>query len=296
MVNNEFDNYFKECPELSVKKSTGVTPSEEKLCKLGYGTFLSLWSYPNVFQKHKQVKELCDLLVVFENHIIIFSDKKCKFGDSGDINVDWIRWYKKSILASARQLRGAKTWIANHPDRICLDDSYKDSIYNKLLPMVGVLNKYDKSVLRLHSGEFANTETNTENILETLVRICNDLGINIPPPEVRVGHGLHIEENKRLVDLLRLFDCIVEVNASSNFALGHVKDLREIPYQFYLDNGIRVVLSTDGGGFYSTSNGQEKMIASTFVDVEDLEKILESDRDIYSRKAGEVIHEKRVGR
>ena len=177
-----------------------------------------------------------------------------------------------------------------------LDDSYKDSIYNKLLPMVGVLNKYDKSVLRLHSGEFANTETNTENILETLVRICNDLGINIPPPEVRVGHGLHIEENKRLVDLLRLFDCIVEVNASSNFALGHVKDLREIPYQFYLDNGIRVVLSTDGGGFYSTSNGQEKMIASTFVDVEDLEKILESDRDIYSRKAGEVIHEKRVGR
>ena len=38
------------------------------------------------------------------------------------------------------------------------------------------------------------------------------------------------------------------------------------------------------------------MIASTFVDVEDLEKILESDRDIYSRKAGEVIHEKRVGR
>lgn len=123
MTNSEFDDcYPKECPELFIKKSTGVTSSEEKLCKLGYGAFLSLWSYPNLFQKHKQVKELCDLLVVFENHIIIFSDKDCAFGNSGNLNVDWIRWYKKSILASANQLRGAKTWITNHPDRICLDD------------------------------------------------------------------------------------------------------------------------------------------------------------------------------
>jgi hypothetical protein len=45
---------------LPIKKSTGVTDSEAKLCHLGYQTFLSLWSYPNLFQKHKLVKELCD--------------------------------------------------------------------------------------------------------------------------------------------------------------------------------------------------------------------------------------------
>lgn len=28
-------------------------------------------------------KELCDLLVVFENHVIIFSDKDISFKDSG---------------------------------------------------------------------------------------------------------------------------------------------------------------------------------------------------------------------
>ncbi len=177
-----------------------------------------------------------------------------------------------------------------------LTDSYKDSIYNKLHPLIMVLNRYSNSVLRLHSGEFANTDTNTENILSALARICNDLGIRIPPPEVRVGHGLHIEENKRLVELLKAFDCIVEVNASSNFALGHVKDLREVPYQFYLDNGIRMVVSTDGGGFYGTTSKQEKSIASTFVDVEGLEKILENDREIYDRKAGEFVHDKRIGR
>lgn len=65
--------YPRQCSELAIHKSAGVNASEEKLCRLGYRTFLSLWSYPNLFQKHKLVKELCDLLVVFENHIIIFS-------------------------------------------------------------------------------------------------------------------------------------------------------------------------------------------------------------------------------
>ncbi|MDY6180824.1 MAG: SEC-C domain-containing protein [Candidatus Faecousia sp.] len=105
-----------------IQKSHGVTESEEQLCHLGDNTFLSLWSYPNVFKKHKLPKELCDMLVVFDNHIIIFSDKACAFGDSGDIFVDWTRWYKKSILASIRQLCGAKTWISKFPDRICLDE------------------------------------------------------------------------------------------------------------------------------------------------------------------------------
>ena len=107
---------------LPIKKSGGVTDSEAKLCRLGYQTFLSLWSYPNLFQKHKLVKELCDLLVVFENHIIIFSDKDCAFGNSGDIKTDWIRWYKKAILNSANQLRGAMSWIKKCPDRICMDE------------------------------------------------------------------------------------------------------------------------------------------------------------------------------
>lgn len=123
MINDEEKcAYPRQCSEIAIHKSAGVNASEEKLCRLGYRTFLSLWSYPNLFQKHKLVKELCDLLVVFENHIIIFSDKDCAFGDSGDIKTDWLRWYKKSILASAKQLCGAKSWIKKSPDRICMDE------------------------------------------------------------------------------------------------------------------------------------------------------------------------------
>jgi len=38
-------------------------------------------------------KELCDLLVVFEKHILIFSDKDCRFNDAVDLKLAWSRWF-----------------------------------------------------------------------------------------------------------------------------------------------------------------------------------------------------------
>lgn len=108
-------------PELIVQKADGVTDSEKKLITLGYQSFFSLWSYPNPFRKHKLDKELCDLLVVFGDEIIIFSDKDIAFPDEGDIQVNWRRWYKKAITKSCDQLSGAMSWIIKYPDRIALD-------------------------------------------------------------------------------------------------------------------------------------------------------------------------------
>lgn len=108
-------------PEMVVKKSEGLTISEKKLVALGYRTFLRLWSYPNPYKMQKNGKELCDLLIVFDNHIIIFSDKECLYGDSGNQKVDWRRWYKRAIKKSAEQLIGAKAWIERYPDRIAID-------------------------------------------------------------------------------------------------------------------------------------------------------------------------------
>lgn len=108
-------------PEMVVEKSKGLTVSEQKLAALGYQTFLRLWSYPNPYKLQPNGKELCDLLIVFDNHIIIFSDKDCKYGTSGNAQVDWRRWYKKAIQKSAEQLVGAKSWIIRCPDRIAID-------------------------------------------------------------------------------------------------------------------------------------------------------------------------------
>lgn len=113
------------------EKSEGLTPSEKYLGELCEKSFLSLWSWPNVFhikgngtQKH----ELCDLLVVFDKHVIIFSDKSCAFRETDfentdDIQLSWARWYRKSITESKKQLYRAERFIRNHPERLFIDQA-----------------------------------------------------------------------------------------------------------------------------------------------------------------------------
>jgi hypothetical protein len=106
--------------------SSGNTESERYLVGLAKKAFLSLWSYPNVYtdegrQGNGDGKELCDLLVVFGNDVILFSDKACKFSEHNDINIAWNRWYRRAIVKSAKQLSGAESWINRFPDRIFLD-------------------------------------------------------------------------------------------------------------------------------------------------------------------------------
>ena len=109
------------------KRSEGVTPSERYLKRLCDKTFLSLWSYPGVYRDQGQTqvqrlgKEVCDLLVVFENHIIIFSDKDCEFPNTGNVNLDWCRWFRRAVKASAKQLWGAERWIRSFPHRLFID-------------------------------------------------------------------------------------------------------------------------------------------------------------------------------
>lgn len=77
-------------------------------------------------------KELCDLLVVFGNDVILFSDKACMFTGHEDINVAWYRWYRRAIEKSAKQLNGAESWLKRFPERIFLDKDCKTSLPIKL--------------------------------------------------------------------------------------------------------------------------------------------------------------------
>lgn len=113
--------------DTAIVRSKGATASERYLGKLCERSFLSLWSYPGVYRDQgpspgkRDGKEVCDLLVVFENHVIIFSDKHCHFANSGNLQVDWGRWYRKAILKSAEQAWGAERWIRQFPSRLFLD-------------------------------------------------------------------------------------------------------------------------------------------------------------------------------
>lgn len=104
-----------------IHKSEGSTDSERYLKKLCDRSFLSLWSYAGIHRDQGGGKEVCDLLVVFQNHIIIFSDKRCEFPNTGNLELDWRRWFREAIEESAQEIWGAERWIKAYPKRLFLD-------------------------------------------------------------------------------------------------------------------------------------------------------------------------------
>ncbi len=122
-----------------IPRSEGTTNSERYLAKLADRTFLNLWSYPNVHRDvivngQRSGKEICDLLVVCGNNVIIFSDKTVKWPKNDDVNVAWPRWYKKAVKKSVHQIRGAERWIEQNPDHIFLDNVCTKNLPIKLPP------------------------------------------------------------------------------------------------------------------------------------------------------------------
>lgn len=119
---------------MKISKSKGITDSEKVLSFLCEKSFLSLWSYPNLYKD--KGKELCDNLVVFDNNLIIFSDKAYKFHSQDNLRINWNRWYKHAIFKSCKQLYGAERWIKNFPHRIFIDN-----LATQLLPIKINFNK-----------------------------------------------------------------------------------------------------------------------------------------------------------
>jgi hypothetical protein len=89
-------------PMKKIVRGSGTTPSEKYLAKLADKTFLNLWSYPNLFIDKMEGgtsvgKELCDLLVVCGDDIIIFSDK----------SIEWQKTVVALVPACSGKIRGS---------------------------------------------------------------------------------------------------------------------------------------------------------------------------------------------
>lgn len=105
----------------------GVTESERLLMHLCRKSFLSLWAHANLHTAQDMqsgrgsAKEFADVLVVFGDDVIIFSDKHIEFQQTSDLTLAWRRWFRRAITDSAKQLHGAMSWLRRFPDRIYLD-------------------------------------------------------------------------------------------------------------------------------------------------------------------------------
>lgn len=100
----------------------GLNSSEQLLKKLGDQSFLRFWSHANT--RISPTQEVCDLLVVCGDNVILFSDKTAEFDVNADPGVAWRRWYRKAVTKSSNQLSGATRVVTSphcriYKDRVC---------------------------------------------------------------------------------------------------------------------------------------------------------------------------------
>lgn len=152
-------------------RSKGVNVSERFLKDLCDKTFLSLWSYPGLYRDQgkrsptSDGKEICDLIVVFGDRILLFSDKSCQIPRAEQVDLNWSRWYRKAIQKSAEQIWGAENWIRKHPDRIFLDQQCTIRFPFKLP---------DSSYARFHRIVVAHDADQSNNTLSIRPDITGD--------------------------------------------------------------------------------------------------------------------------
>ena len=117
----------------AIKRGIGFTPTEKNLAALADKIFLNLWTYPNLFGTAG--KELCDLLVVCGDDVLIFSDKSINWSSGADVKVAWPRWYRKAVGKSGAQTNGAARTLCDYPDQLFLDAACKERFPLALPPV-----------------------------------------------------------------------------------------------------------------------------------------------------------------
>ena len=92
---------------------------EDFIIKIASKTFLKYWCYPNPKDENGDNKEICDLLILFNDTLLIICVKNYEF--KGTYN----KYFKKTINKDIRQIAGAerklldsnRTIFIKHPDR-----------------------------------------------------------------------------------------------------------------------------------------------------------------------------------
>lgn len=92
---------------------------EEFVNEIAYKSFLKYWCYPGPEDEKGSRKEVCDLLIIFGDTIIIFSVKNYEFKENHP------RYFRNTIDKAIKQIYGAERKLLNqnkdlfikHPDR-----------------------------------------------------------------------------------------------------------------------------------------------------------------------------------
>ena len=199
-------------------RTLGVTDSERYLQNLCDKSFLSPWSYSGIYRDQGKPtpgghgKELCDLLVLFDNHLVIFSDKSCAYPRTGNHELDWSRWFRKAVVASAQQVWGAERWIRSHPERIYIDRACSRP-FPIALPPVGLIKFHRVVVARNVADRCRETHGGSGSLMLSPIKHADanthDTPFIIGQIDKEKGY-IHVLDDTSLEILLRTRDTVTD--------------------------------------------------------------------------------------
>lgn len=99
----------------------------------------------------------------------------------------------------------------------------------------------------VHSGE----NTPASAVIDTIEMVHPD----------RIGHGIHIIEDMKAVELVKERDITLEVNPWSNYLTNSVRTIEEHPLQQLFDLGVKVTINSDDPEVLETNLNNEYRIA-----------------------------------
>ena len=211
-----------------MNKSMGVTATERMLAEYGERTFLKLWSYAN---PHKDDgHELCDLLVVFGDHVFIFFDRESVLPEAldKDPQVLWNRWKSNVIDRQINTARGAARYIRSKR-RIFIDSKNLTPFPLLIDPDKAIIHK----IVVAHGAKQACENSSSENIYGSLaVTYCEEDGGTTPPFHITISKSnpVHVFDSHNLPILLSELDTIADFSAYLDEKLKAVARFNRLMY------------------------------------------------------------------
>src|SRR5215213_9954992 len=159
-------------------------------------------------------------------------------------------------------------WSIRHKEHILgidLADSERDFPLRDFLPSV-MMAKDAGLKVTIHTGE----DTPASFVKEV---------IQLASPD-RIGHGIHLIEDRQVVELIKARDITLEVNPWSNFLTNSVRTIEEHPLKRLFDLGVKVTINSDDPEVLETNVNNEYRIAHEMLGMS-LEEIATCNRHAY---------------
>ncbi len=140
-------------------------------------------------------------------------------------------------------------WAIGHKDEICGFDLADSEADHPISEFVRQIRRVKEAGLKVtvHSGE----DTPASAVVDT---------IRLAEPD-RIGHGIHIIEDMRAVELVVERGIALEVNPWSNYLTNSVRRIEEHPLKRLFDLGVKVTINSDDPEVLDTNLNNEYRIA-----------------------------------